>query len=158
MSCYVGRVGCSKVFSLGQINSGRGSLALLQIYFCLSLHHCRTLCRRLLHSSRRQQQQKLPNKMKSTISYVASAAEPTTVWQTSTANPTPTISMTTGRPCSDTARGFNVNFRTVTSPPASASRHVERVTDAYRLRYAAYLASTFHISVEAANVEAAFQL
>lgn len=50
------------------------------------------------------------------------------------------------------------NLRLVTPASSSASRPIDQITDAYRLRYAAYLASTFHISVEAAAVEAAFQL
>jgi hypothetical protein len=46
----------------------------------------------------------------------------------------------------------------VTPPSTPSVRSVDQLTDAYRQRYAAYLASTFHISVEAANIEAAFQL
>jgi len=46
----------------------------------------------------------------------------------------------------------------VTSPPSGRSRPIDRITDAYRLRYASYLASTFHIGLEAAEVEAAHQL
>lgn len=41
---------------------------------------------------------------------------------------------------------------------ASARTAEQNVSETYRQRYASYLASTFHISLEAAQVEADYQL
>ncbi|KAL6248772.1 hypothetical protein RBB50_003834 [Rhinocladiella similis] len=47
-----------------------------------------------------------------------------------------------------------------TASPTIAGRNqtMDHITDAYRLRYASYLASTFHISLDAAKDEASYQL
>ncbi|KAH0845091.1 hypothetical protein FOPE_10045 [Fonsecaea pedrosoi] len=64
-----------------------------------------------------------------------------TIWEPSATKPMTTVSRIT-----------------VTSASSVPSRPVDQITDAYRRRYASYLASTFHISVEAANLEADYQL
>ncbi|KAK6364863.1 uncharacterized protein PV06_00567 [Exophiala oligosperma] len=49
---------------------------------------------------------------------------------------------------------------TATASPTIAGRSptMDHITDAYRFRYASYLASTFHISLDAAKGEASYQL
>ncbi|KIW32323.1 uncharacterized protein PV07_03877 [Cladophialophora immunda] len=64
-----------------------------------------------------------------------------TIWEPSATKPMATVSKIT-----------------VTSASSAPPRPIDQITDAYRRRYASYLASTFHISVEAANLEADYQL
>ncbi|OAP60449.1 hypothetical protein AYL99_05451 [Fonsecaea erecta] len=67
-----------------------------------------------------------------------------TIWEPSTTKPMATVS--------------KITVTSAPSAPSAPSRPIDQIVDAYRHRYASYLASTFHISVEAANLEANYQL
>ncbi|KAJ9663483.1 hypothetical protein H2198_000748 [Neophaeococcomyces mojaviensis] len=88
---------------------------------------------------------------------------PSIIAQPPKATPTITVSNALGQSAGETTM---IKFTdtpgadNIASPTPSRSKSVDMdtVMDAYRQRYAAYLASTFHISVEAATSEALYQL
>ncbi|KIW16817.1 hypothetical protein PV08_04007 [Exophiala spinifera] len=51
-----------------------------------------------------------------------------------------------------------VTKTTATPTITGQNSTMDHITEAYRLRYASYLASTFHISLDAAKDEASYQL